>query len=155
MGNKTFTNGGIMSRYIAIVLIAVAVFPVYSALGADGTLKITPGMYKITGSTKTNLEEKPHVKSSEVCIPESEIRPEMMLPDKDTCSIKNIKMSDNKASFDLECKGPDPASSLKGKAEYSTTPDSFKFKFDLNGIASGKELSVSSEGSAQRTGDCK
>lgn len=144
-----------MSRYITIILLAVAVLPAYNALGADGALKITPGMYKITGTTKTNLEEKPHVKSSEVCIPESEIRPETMLPDKDTCSIKNIKMSENKASFDLECNGPDASSSLKGKAEYSTTPDSFKFKFDLNGVASGKDLIVSSEGSAKRTGDCQ
>lgn len=144
-----------MSRYMTIILFAFSVFPAYNALGADGALKITPGMYKITGSTMTNLEDKPNVKTSEVCIPESEIRPEAMLPDKDTCSITNVKMSDNKASFDLECKGPDASSSLKGKSEYSTTPDSFKFKFDLNGVTAGKDIRVHSEGSAKRTGACK
>ncbi len=143
-----------MSRYNIIILIAVMVIPAYNALGDDGVLTITPGMYKITGTTRTNLDEKPQVKTSEVCIPVAEIRPETMLPDKDTCSIANIKSSDNKASFDLECKGPDEASSLKGKAEYSTTPDSFKFKFNLDGTTAGKEIKVSSDGSAKRTGDC-
>lgn len=143
-----------MSRYKIIILIAVFAFSAYSALGAEGALKITPGMYEITGTTKTNLDEKPHIKSSQVCIPESEIRPEAMLPPDGSCSINNLKTSDNKASFDLVCKGQDENSSLKGKAEYSTTPDSFKFKFDLRGVSSGNELKVSSEGSAKRTGNC-
>ena len=144
-----------MSRYITIMFVVIAICPVYQALGEDGVLKITPGMYKITGMTKTNLEKKPHLSTSEVCIPESEIRPEAMLPDKDTCSITNLKMSDNKASFALECKSPDENSSLKGKAEYSTTPDSFKFKFDLSGVSAGKGVKVYSEGSAKRTGACE
>lgn len=143
-----------MSRYIGVLLIAVIALCAYNAHGEDGVLTIKPGVYKITGKTTTNLDEKPQLKTSEVCIPVSEIRPETMLPDKDTCTIDNIKSSENKASFDLQCKGPDGTSSLKGKAEYSTAQDSFKFKFNLDGVASGKEIKVNSEGSAKRTGDC-
>lgn len=146
-----------MRKFTTIALIAflsVPVLPHAGALAKEGVLKINPGMYKITGSTKTNLDEKPQVKTSEVCIPESEIRPETMLPPDGNCKIKNLKSSDNKASFDIDCSGTDNVSTLKGKAEYSTDGDKFMFKFNLDGKSSGKEIKVDSEGSAERTGDC-
>ena len=143
-----------MTHFIIIVLMFITGFWAYQAIGQDGTLNITPGMYKITGTTKTNLDEKPNIKSSEVCIQQSQIRPEDMLGGKDACTINNLKQSEDKVSFDLECKGPDSDSTLKGKAEYSTTPQSFKFKYNLKGVRAGSDLSVDSEGSAERTGDC-
>lgn len=141
-------------KIISVLLLTLAVSQATDAAAQDGVLKIEPGMYKITGKTKTNLDEKPHLKSSEVCIPESEIRPETMLPSDGTCNIKNLKSSEKKASFDIECEDAAAGSTMKGSAEYSTNLNTFNFKYELRGKSAGKEITVHSEGKGERTGEC-
>lgn len=140
---------------IALVLLAAVFFiPAIGALSEEGVLKITPGLYSVEGKTKTNLDDQPHQKTSNVCIKESEIRPETMLPSSGNCTIRNLKSDGKKASFDINCDDPTNGSTMKGKAEYSTRSDYFTFKYELKGQSQGKEMTVFSEGKGERKGDC-
>lgn len=142
------------TKTVLAVLFAVFLLPAASALSEEGVLKINPGLYSVEGKTKTNLDDKPHLKTSNVCIKESEIRPETMLPSSGNCTIRNLKSTDNTASFDISCDDPAGGSTMKGKAEYSTKPDFFTFKYELKGQSQGKEMTVVSEGKGERKGVC-
>jgi hypothetical protein len=122
---------------------------------AEGELSIQPGLYKVTSTTKSNLDKEPRERTLERCIAVSTIEPETLLPDKENCSISNLKSEKNNASFDMTCNQPDGTKAFTGHAEYSTTETTFTYKFDLKGPYQGKELVLNSEGKATRIGACE
>jgi hypothetical protein len=121
---------------------------------AAGDLSITPGMYHITSSTKSNYDTKPLERSIDRCITSSSLDPETILPNKENCQAINVVKSGSDASFDFACKDPQTGRKLTGHAEYSSQGTSFKYKFQIDSPFENKHLHLDSEGTAKRTGDC-
>ncbi|MFI5324259.1 MAG: DUF3617 domain-containing protein, partial [Thermodesulfobacteriota bacterium] len=123
-----------------------------SLAGSD--LIITPGMYHITSSTKSNYDTKPMERSIDRCIMSSNLDPETVLPDKDDCKIENVVKSGVNARFDFSCNDRQTGRKLTGHAEYSTQGTSFNYKFKIDSPFNDKHLQLDSQGTAKRTGDC-
>lgn len=138
---------------LAVLVVMFTIGAGYSH--AEGELSIQPGLYKVTSSTKSNFDTEPSERTLERCIAVSEIKPETVLPDRENCSISNLKTGKSNASFDMNCNQPDGTKAFTGHAEYSTTETTFSYKFDLKGPYQGKELVLNSEGKATRIGACE
>jgi len=138
---------------LAVLVIMFTIGAGYSH--AEGELSIQPGLYKVTSSTKSNLDTEPRERTLERCIAVSTIEPETFLPDRDNCSISNLKSGKSKASFDMSCSQPDGTKAFTGHAEYSTTETTFSYKTVLKGPYQGKELILNAEGKATRIGACE
>lgn len=125
-----------------------------SILCAEGMVAIKPGKYKLTKTTKTNFDTVAATSITEECITDPDIDPESILPSKENCKIKNMKSTENKASFDFICDKPGEKSALKGHADYSTAGNTISYQFILEGSFKGRELVVESSGTGERVGDC-
>lgn len=135
---------------IAMFLSLLLAIPTY----AEGELSVEPGKYKLSKTTKTNLDSVPVTRSTEECITDPDLDPESILPSKENCKIQNMKTEETRTSFDFICTEHGESSALKGHAEYSAEGNIISSKIKIEGTYNGKELIVESFGSGERIGDC-
>ncbi len=141
------------TRTLTLVMILIA----GAAAGAraqDATLNVTPGKYMIKKETSSNVKPEPVVKTEEKCISEPVFKPEDALPDKESCSVSNVKKNGNTLTFDIDCKGGSQTLPMKGTAEYSTTSSTISWSITLKGEMQGNEVTINSKASGKRMGDC-
>ncbi|MEM7009211.1 MAG: DUF3617 family protein [Thermodesulfobacteriota bacterium] len=144
-----------MLRLSSLVLIILGIFILIPiTLHAQGELSIKPGKYRLSKTTKTSFDTVPASRTTEECITDPDLDPQSILPNKENCTISNMKTSDNQTSFDFTCENVGKSSTLKGYAEYSTDGDKISSSIRLKGLYQGKELIVESSGSGERIGDC-
>ena len=120
---------------------------------AGNSQTIMPGKYEVTSKMRTNIDNSLSKKTIERCIQGNTINPESFLPDKDRCSLKNLKIEGNNSSFDIRCTAPSGLD-LTGHMEFSTQETSFTYKFTLKAPYEDRVFELDGEGSAVRVGDC-
>ncbi|MEQ9617573.1 MAG: DUF3617 family protein [Deltaproteobacteria bacterium] len=143
-------------RYTITTLIML-IFAAASFAGAeaeDMTLEVTPGKYEIKKETSTNLKPEPMTRTEETCITESKFDPQAALPDRENCSVSNMKKKGNNVTFDIDCKGGTQMLPMRGTAEYGTTQTTLSWKLNMKGMMEDQEVTVNSKGSGKRIGDC-
>lgn len=114
---------------------------------------IMPGKYEVTSKMRTSIDNSLSKKTIERCIQGNTINPESFLPDKERCSLKNLKKEGDISSFDIMCTSPSGLD-LTGHMEFSTQKTSFTYKFTLKTPYEDNVFELSGEGSAVRVGDC-
>ena len=141
-----------------IVSVMVLIFTAALIAGAraeDMTLEVTPGKYEISKETSSNLKPEPMTRTEEKCITESKFDPQASLPDKENCSISNMKKKGNNVTFDIDCKGGAQMLPMSGTAEYSTTKTTLSWNLNMKGMMEDQEVTVNSKGNGKRVGDCE
>ncbi len=144
-------------RYVLMTL-TILMFAAAAFTGARAdktTLDVTPGKYVINKETSTNLKPEPLTRTEEKCITESKFDPETALPDRESCSVSNMKKSGNKVTFDIDCKGSAQMLPMKGKAEYSATDSTLSWNLNMKGMMQDQEVTVNSKGEGKRVGACE
>lgn len=146
---------GFISRTIFCVCgVMVLGLALPGAFAAEGELSITPGMYRVTSSTRSNYDTQPTERTINRCITSKSLDPDTILQGKENCEIDNVVKSGSSASFDFMCKDPQTGRKLVGHAEYSSQGTSFSFNFKIDSPYGDKHLELTSQGTASRTGDC-
>lgn len=141
------------TRTLTLVMI-LAAGAVAGARAQDATLNVTPGKYMIKKETSSNMKPEPVIKTEEKCISEPVFKPEDALPDKESCSVSNVKKDGDTLTFDIDCKGGAQTLPMKGTAEYSVTSSTISWSIMLKGEMQGKEVTINSKAEGKRMGDC-
>ena len=137
---------------IALLIIAGVMFQSESL--AQNVITIKPGKYLIESKTRTSYDNSLSKKSEERCIQGNSLRPQVFLPDREKCTIQNLKETGKSATFDMTCQTPNGAN-LKGHVEYSSSQETnFKYKLNMKGPFQNQEVEISAEGDAKWVGDC-
>lgn len=142
----------------AITILMVLIFVAASFAGAKAesmTLEVTPGKYEIKKETSTNLKPEPMTRTEQTCITESKFDPQAALPDKENCSVSNMKKKGNNVTFDIDCKGGAQMLPMSGTAKYSTTKTTLSWNLNMKGMMQDQEVTVNSKGNGKRIGDCE
>ncbi len=125
-----------------------------ASFAADDSIKVVPGNYSITTTTKSNMSPNPQIETEEQCITDTSFNPGMAIPD-EGCSTSNVKKSGNTLAFDIKCTGGEMMPPMTGKAEASTTSSTLSYLIKMVGSFQGREFSINSKSEGKRTGDCK
>ncbi len=125
------------------------------SLAADDSIKVVPGNYSITTTTRSNMSPNPKTDTEEQCITDTSFNPRMSLPDDNSCNASNVKKSGNKLAFDIKCEGGQMMPPMTGKAGASTTSSTVNYQIKMVGAFQGQEFSINSVSEGKRTGDCK
>ena len=133
----------------------ILVFGFISACYADeDSIKVTPGNYSFTTSTRSNMNPNPKIETEDDCIKEDSVNIKEFLPDPNSCYANNVNKSGNTLSFDIKCSGGQMPP-MKGKAKISATSLTVESHYKIVGSFQGQEFSMNSESKGKRTGDCK
>ena len=124
------------------------------SLASDDSIKVVPGNYSITTTTKSNMSPNPQIETEEQCITDTSFNPGMAIPD-EGCSTNNVKKSGNTLAFDIKCAGGEMMPPMAGKAEASTTSSTLSYLIKMVGSFQGQEFSINSKSEGKRIGNCK
>lgn len=122
---------------------------------ADDSIKVVPGNYKITTTTRSNVDPNPQIDTQDQCIGKTSYNTKSFLPDDESCKASNVKKSGNKLSFDVKCTGDQRMPAMTGKADASATSSTLSSHFKMAGVFQDQEVSIDSTSEGIRTGDCK
>ena len=118
---------------------------------AEG-MKVDPGEWEFTSTSKVPMGAAPIPKSTTECITESEMDPDEFLKDADGCSIVEKDVSSDRMSYVMSC--PGPAGPMTGRAVFtstgSTVKGGMKVQFDMN----GQPMTFETTWEGKRVGDC-
>lgn len=128
---------------------------VSASYAAEDFIKVTPGNYFFTTTTRSNKHPNPKIETEDDCIKENSVNIKEFLPDPESCFANNVYKSGNSLSFDIKCSGGRIMPPLKGKAMISATSSTVESHYKILGSYQGQEFSLYSESKGQRTGDCK
>ena len=120
---------------------------------AQNVINIKPGKYEIDSKTRTSFDNSLSKKTEERCIQGNKLSPEVFLPNRENCTISNLKDKGNGASYDMTCRTPDGVA-LTGHVEYQAQETSFNYKLQLKGPFQDKQIEINAEGKAKWVGDC-
>ena len=145
---------------LTAAIILLAPLALTDARAEDATLPITPGMYTVTSTTKSNLNPDPNTKIMDICIDKETIDPKGYLPSIAQCEFQNVKKDGNKANFDIDCKstkrsgGTPGMPEMRGKGDCNTTEDELYCHFKMVLPLQEEEYTIDSVREGKRIGEC-
>lgn len=125
------------------------------SIAADDSIKVVPGNYSITTTSKSNLRPNPEIETEDQCITDTSYNPKEFMPEEDGCSASNLKKSGNKITFDIKCQGDQQMPSMTGKGEASATSSTISSHYKMAGTFQNMDISFDTKSEGKRTGDCK
>lgn len=142
-----------MNKFQLSAIILVLGF-VSASYATEDFIKVVPGNYSFTTTTRSNMNPNPKIETEDDCITQESVNIKEFLPDPDSCSTSNVNKNGNSLSFDIKCSGGQMPP-MKGKAEISATSSTVESHYKIVGSFQGQEFSVNSDSKGQRTGDCE
>jgi len=125
------------------------------SLAAGDSIKVVPGNYSITTTTKSNMKSNPDIETEDKCIKDAFYNPKQFMSEDDGCTASNMKKSGNKLTFDIKCEAGEGMPNMTGKGEASATSSTISSHYKMAGTFQGMEVSWDSKSEGKRTGDCK
>lgn len=138
-----------------ILIIPAVVFLTFSAsYAADSSIKVVPGNYSITTTTKSNMTNNAQVRTEDQCIEDTSYNPEQFMSEEDGCTASNMKKSGNKVTFDIKCDPGQGMPNMTGTGKASATSSTISSHYKMAGTFQGMDVSFDSKSEGTRTGDC-
>jgi hypothetical protein len=125
------------------------------SLAADDSIKVVPGNYSITTTTRSNMSPNPMTDTEDKCITDTSYNPRSFMSEDDGCTASNMKKNANKLNFDIKCNAGQGMPNMAGKGEASATSSTISSHYKMAGTFQGREVSWDSKSEGKRTGDCK
>lgn len=142
-----------MSKFI-IYLSLIVFIALSSSFAADDSIKVVPGNYSVTTTTRSSFNTEPEISTDDECIDKDSVDAKDFLPDP-KCTVSNLKKDSNKLSFNMKCEGDQTMPAMTGTAEISATSKTVKSDYKMVGTFQGREFSVNSKSEGKLTGPCK
>lgn len=139
---------------IITALIFVSQISFTGAGAEDVTLDITPGMYTMKSTTKSNMSPNPKITIKDMCVENEVFDPNTALSSLEECTVINAKKDANQVDFDIECKGGQRMPAMTGKGQCDTSKSELNCHFKMVGTFQGQEFSIDMVREGKRTGDC-
>ena len=150
-----------MIRILFLALILLMAAHTYNVSQAEeAEIPVTPGLYTITVTTSSDKSSNSAKNVVDLCISEELLDPKDYLPKAAVCSLANVKKEDNKAVFDIDCKGGSTGQGktqvpqMKGTGECSTKESEIYCIYNMEGEIQGEVFSVNTKREGKRIGDC-
>lgn len=118
---------------------------------AEG-MKVEPGKWEFTSSSKTPMGASPMPKATTECITESEMDPDEFLKDADGCSVVEKDVSSDKMSYVMSCAGP--TGPMVGRAVFTSTGSTVKGGMKMEIDFNGQPMTFETKWEGERVGDC-
>ena len=72
------------------------------SFSSDDSIKVIPGNYSITTTTRSNIKPNPEIRTEDQCIEETSYNPSKFMSEDDGCTASNIKKEGN--NINLSCR---------------------------------------------------
>lgn len=135
-------------RFVAFPALVLGLFAAASAVAQSGT----GNLYRVT--TRTEMVGMPFqmpAQTVEVCGPKNQAS-EKMVPHDENCTVTDFKVSGNKSSYTLTCRGESP---MTAKGEFEQLgPDAYRGKMNMVGSSDGERMEMNMTFEGKKIRDC-
>lgn len=119
----------------------------------DLTIPMKAGDYQVRVDKIADGVKDPKVRTRTRCYPDGTFDPYKSYHQHKDCKLSNIKKTDKKVSFDLDCqKGA--FANMKGAISYSVIDESIIWSATINNI-DGNDIDVVTKGTGEYLGKCQ
>lgn len=125
------------------------------SFSSDDSIKVVPGNYSITTTTRSNMKPNPEIRTEDQCIEDTSYNPSKFMSADDGCTASNIKKEGNNITFDIKCDPGKGMPNLTGIGEARATSSTINSHYKMAGTFQGTDISFDSKSEGKRTGDCK
>lgn len=135
-------------RFFAIPALALGLFAAGAALAQSGT----GNLYRVT--TRMEMVGMPFqmpAQTVEVCGPKNQAS-EKMVPHDENCTVSDFRVSGNKSSYTMTCRGENP---MTAKGEFEQLgPDAYRGKMNMVGTSDGERMEMNATFEGKKIRDC-